>query len=372
MLRGLIECLPAQWRAVDQPIAALEEQILALARRDDTSRRLMAIPCVEPMLATALVAAVGSSTARFHNGRSLAAWLGLIPCQHSSGGKARLLGVARHGNRYLRRLLVHAATSPRSLWPPSSPTWVQRIRRQHETQPHRAKTFKLSKDPTFTSKLRNEVGLHVHPSAQSRVRHPHPHTYSRRSSPTRPPIFALENRSTNLSRSENNMSILKPATNATANGVIASLVISSAWLNQPIERPATPPRHKRRKDSRPCSIGLIVPIGPEIMSLIRYTSAPRKPYISGNKNAPTTIPICSTLVRIAAILGAASRNNFRLPATVFGSTAVRLMSVSVLLISTDPPKVTLTRSINHCYAIQHSSQTSIALRDGNQFIREVA
>ena len=110
-LRGLIECLRAQWRAVDQPIAALDEQILALARQDATSQRLMAIPGVGPMLATALVAAVGSGAAGFRTARSLPAWLGLIPRQHSTGGKARLLGVARHGNRYLRRLLVHAARS---------------------------------------------------------------------------------------------------------------------------------------------------------------------------------------------------------------------------------------------------------------------
>lgn len=111
VLCGLIECLRAQWRAVDQPIAALDEQILALARQDATSQRLMAIPGVGPMLATALVAAVGSGAAGFRDGRGLAAWLGLVPRQHSTGGKARLLGVARHGNRYLRRLLVHAARS---------------------------------------------------------------------------------------------------------------------------------------------------------------------------------------------------------------------------------------------------------------------
>ena len=104
MLRQLIECLRAQWRAVDQPIAALDEQILALARQDATSQRLMAMPGVGPLLATALVAAVGSSAAGFRSGRSLAAWLGLVPRQHSTGGKAKLLGVARHGNRYLRRL----------------------------------------------------------------------------------------------------------------------------------------------------------------------------------------------------------------------------------------------------------------------------
>ena len=68
MLRGLIESLRAQWRAVDQPIAALDEQILALARQDDTSQRLMAIPGVGPMLATALVAAVGSGADRVSHG----------------------------------------------------------------------------------------------------------------------------------------------------------------------------------------------------------------------------------------------------------------------------------------------------------------
>jgi transposase len=105
----LIERLRAQWRALDEPIRELDEQIMALARRDEASQRLMGIPGVGPMLATALVAAIGGTAAGFRNGRSLAAWLGLVPRQHSTGGKTKLLGVARHGNRYLRRLLVHAA-----------------------------------------------------------------------------------------------------------------------------------------------------------------------------------------------------------------------------------------------------------------------
>ena len=83
MLHGLIECLRAQWRAVDHPIAALDEQILALAQRDATSQRLMAIPGVGPMLATALVAAVGSAAAGFRNGRSLAA-PSALPAQRRS------------------------------------------------------------------------------------------------------------------------------------------------------------------------------------------------------------------------------------------------------------------------------------------------
>jgi len=109
MLRQLLERLRAQWRALDEPIRELDEQIVALARRDEASQRLMGIPGVGPMLATALVAAIGGAAAGCRNGRSLAAWLGLVPRQHSTGGKAKLLGVARHGNRYLRRLLVHAA-----------------------------------------------------------------------------------------------------------------------------------------------------------------------------------------------------------------------------------------------------------------------
>lgn len=93
LLRGLIECLRAQWRAVDQPIASLDEQILALARQDATSQRLMAIPGVGPMLATALVAAVGSGAAGFQNGRSLAAPSALPAQRRSLWDRVDALGI---------------------------------------------------------------------------------------------------------------------------------------------------------------------------------------------------------------------------------------------------------------------------------------
>jgi len=68
----------------------------------------MTIPGVGPLTATALVAAVSDASA-FKNGRQFAAWLGLVPRQHSTGGKDRLLGISKRGDSYLRKLLVHGA-----------------------------------------------------------------------------------------------------------------------------------------------------------------------------------------------------------------------------------------------------------------------
>ena len=70
----------------------------------------MTIPGLGELTATALVAAV-SDAAQFKNGRQFAAWLGLVPRQHSTGGKSRLLGISKHGDRDLRKLLVHGARS---------------------------------------------------------------------------------------------------------------------------------------------------------------------------------------------------------------------------------------------------------------------
>ncbi|MCZ7140674.1 transposase, partial [Salmonella enterica subsp. enterica] len=73
---------------------------------DPVAQRLQSIPGVGPLSASALAASVGDVKS-FKNGRSLAAWLGLVPGQHSSGGKAKLLGVSKRGDSYLRCLLVH-------------------------------------------------------------------------------------------------------------------------------------------------------------------------------------------------------------------------------------------------------------------------
>jgi transposase len=69
---------------------------------------LQTIPGIRPVSATALIAAIGDLT-QFTNGRQLAAWLGLVPRKHSTGGKPRLLGISTRGNRYRRKLFVHGA-----------------------------------------------------------------------------------------------------------------------------------------------------------------------------------------------------------------------------------------------------------------------
>src|SRR6202000_3304827 len=82
--------------------------ILASARATEVGRRLMTVPGVGPVLASAMVASVPHPHA-FKSGRTLAAWIGLVPKQTSSGGKERLGGITKQGNRYLRQLLVVGA-----------------------------------------------------------------------------------------------------------------------------------------------------------------------------------------------------------------------------------------------------------------------
>jgi transposase len=95
---------------LDRRIASATREIESLAARDDRARRLMTIPGFGPLAATALLAAVGDGR-QFRRGRDLAAWLGLVPREYSTGGKTTLLGISKRGNRYVRRLLVHGARS---------------------------------------------------------------------------------------------------------------------------------------------------------------------------------------------------------------------------------------------------------------------
>ena len=88
----------------------MTQELAGAAREDENSRRLLTAPGIGPLTATALTAAVGNGMA-FRKGRDLAAWLGLVPRQHSTGGKSRLLGISKRGNPYLRRLFVHGARS---------------------------------------------------------------------------------------------------------------------------------------------------------------------------------------------------------------------------------------------------------------------
>ena len=107
-LRALLGRLLDQLKALEQQLAQLEAQIKAWHRENDASRRLEQVPGIGPLTASALVASIGEARS-FDNGRQVAAWLGLVPRQHSSGGKPTLLGISKRGDSYLRTLLIHGA-----------------------------------------------------------------------------------------------------------------------------------------------------------------------------------------------------------------------------------------------------------------------
>jgi transposase len=106
--RTIFRQLYEEWRALEERLAYFTEQLESICQAHPVCQRLLTIPGIGPLTATALVAAV-SNAAYLKNGRQLAAWLGLVPRQHSTGGKPRLLGISKRGERYLRKLLVHGA-----------------------------------------------------------------------------------------------------------------------------------------------------------------------------------------------------------------------------------------------------------------------
>jgi transposase len=104
MFRKLVEELIAS----EEQLAYYQDKLDTLAKTHPECQRLMTIPGIGPLGATALIAAVSDASA-FHNGRQFAAWLGLVPRQHTTGGKAYLLGISKRGDSYLRKLLIHGA-----------------------------------------------------------------------------------------------------------------------------------------------------------------------------------------------------------------------------------------------------------------------
>ncbi len=108
--RQALSALFDQCRALDESIETFEAEIVAHARRDDTARRLATIPGIGPITAS-LIAATVADIGVFKSARHFAAWLGLVPRQHSTGGKIRLGRITKTGNREIRRLLVLGATS---------------------------------------------------------------------------------------------------------------------------------------------------------------------------------------------------------------------------------------------------------------------
>jgi transposase len=108
LAREALGSLVEQLRMTQIQILDLEKKLMAWHRANEASRRLATIPGVGVITATALVATIGDAS-QFHSGRQLAAWLGLVPRQHSSGGKERLGRISKRGDGYIRRLLVHGA-----------------------------------------------------------------------------------------------------------------------------------------------------------------------------------------------------------------------------------------------------------------------
>src|SRR6516164_8014658 len=106
--RACVGALGVQLRLLKAQILEFDRQIMAWHRSNETSRRLDEIPGVGPALATALVASVVDPKA-FRSGRNFSAWIGLVPKQHSSGGKDRLGGISKQGDRYLRSLFTAGA-----------------------------------------------------------------------------------------------------------------------------------------------------------------------------------------------------------------------------------------------------------------------
>jgi transposase len=108
LFRELLQRLGKHLLELDRQVHELEKQILNWHKENEESKRLTEIPGIGPITASALVATIGDAR-NFKNGRQLAAWLGLVPRQHSSGGKTTLLGISKRGDGYLRTLLIHGA-----------------------------------------------------------------------------------------------------------------------------------------------------------------------------------------------------------------------------------------------------------------------
>jgi transposase len=106
--RQVLKVIVHQIEDIQTGIAELETQLLAWHKNNPVSQRLVTIPGIGPVIATAIAATVADPST-FRSGREFAAWLGLVPRQNSTGGKARLGGISKRGDSYLRRLLVNSA-----------------------------------------------------------------------------------------------------------------------------------------------------------------------------------------------------------------------------------------------------------------------
>jgi transposase len=107
-IHALVRDMRDRWVTLDQRIAKSDREIAEHARSDAHARRLLTIPGIGTLNASALIAAIGDART-FARGRDLAAWLGLVPRQATTGGKPHLLGITKRGSKYLRKMLIQGA-----------------------------------------------------------------------------------------------------------------------------------------------------------------------------------------------------------------------------------------------------------------------
>lgn len=110
LMRQVVDGLRQEWQDIENRLEQWDRQLHQMYTADETCRQLGRIEGIGPITATALVATIGDASV-FKNGRQMAAWLGLVPRQHSSGGKERLGRISKRGDQYVRSLLVHGARS---------------------------------------------------------------------------------------------------------------------------------------------------------------------------------------------------------------------------------------------------------------------
>jgi transposase len=128
-LRVLLTELRLEMQYLSRQIKESDKLILRIASELEPCRRLVAIPGIGPVIATATIAAIGNGAA-FKKGRGFAAWLGVVPGEHSTGGKQTLTETSRRGNKYLRKLFVqgaHAVLQKRMTQSTGLSTWLAQL-----------------------------------------------------------------------------------------------------------------------------------------------------------------------------------------------------------------------------------------------------
>ncbi|WP_194722099.1 IS110 family transposase [Noviherbaspirillum malthae] len=136
LMRALAQRLLSHLLELDRQVKEIDRQVQQLCRQSSICGRLEQIPGIGPVTATALEATVADNMKTFKNGRQFAAFLGLVPKQHSSGGKERLQGISKRGDSYLRRLLVHGARAVlhhTTNKPERSDSWLARLAARRNT-----------------------------------------------------------------------------------------------------------------------------------------------------------------------------------------------------------------------------------------------